>query len=218
MKHPSNGLTGSVAAIYIAGEAIGAVSQILFADRLGRLRFMQFHCVLVTIGCAIQTGSVNFGMFLAGRVLAGIAVGALSGTVPVYLSEISPPRIRGMIGGLNGAGLAMGTMVSNWLGFACGYAPYGQLQWRLPLALQIPWGIILFLGLVTFMPQSPRQLIQRGQFDEAQAVFTRIRSDLLSEEVHAEFSLMKAQIEFEKQRETLSWLQMWKLYRHRILV
>ncbi|CAK7215965.1 hypothetical protein SEUCBS140593_002708 [Sporothrix eucalyptigena] len=218
MKNPSNGLTGSVAAIYIAGEAIGAVSQILFADRLGRLRFMQLQCVLVTIGCAIQTGSVNIGMFLAGRVLAGIAVGALSGTVPVYLSEISPPRIRGMIGGLNGAGLAAGTMVSNWLGFACGYAPYGPVQWRLPLALQIPWGIILFIGLVTFMPQSPRQLIQRGQLEEAQAVFTRIRSDLLSDEVHGEFALMKAQIEFEKQREIPSWKEMWRVYRHRIFV
>ncbi|KIH87462.1 MFS monosaccharide transporter (Hxt8) [Sporothrix brasiliensis 5110] len=218
MKHPSNGLTGSVAAIYIAGEAIGAVSQVLFADRLGRLRFMQLQCVLVTIGCAIQTGSVNIGMFLAGRVLAGIAVGALSGTVPVYLSEISPPNIRGMIGGLNGAGLALGTMVSNWLGFACGYAPYGQVQWRLPLALQIPWGVILFLGLVTFMPQSPRQLIQRGKLDEAQAVFARIRSDLLSDAVHGEFALMKAQIEYEEQREIPSWREMWRLYRHRILV
>lgn len=68
-----------VAAIYIAGEAIGAVSQILFADRLGRLRFMQLQCVLVTIGCAIQAGSVNIGMFLAGRVLAGIAVGYVGG-------------------------------------------------------------------------------------------------------------------------------------------
>lgn len=144
---------------------------------------------------------------------------ALSGTIPVYLSEISPPRIRGMIGGLNGAGLALGTMVSNWMGFACGYAPYGPVQWRLPLALQIPWGIILFLGLVTFMPHSPRQLIQRGKLEAAQAAFVRIRSDLvLSEEVHAEFALMKAQIEYEQQREIPSWREMWKLYRHRILV
>lgn len=60
---------------YIAGEAVGAALQILIADRLGRARFMKFCCVLVTIGCIIQTAAVNIGMFLAGRILAGIAVG-----------------------------------------------------------------------------------------------------------------------------------------------
>ncbi len=42
---------------------------------MGRLRFMQMMCVFVTIGTAIQTSAVNLGMFLAGRVLAGFAVG-----------------------------------------------------------------------------------------------------------------------------------------------
>ena len=45
-------------------------------------------CVLVTVGTSVQTGAVNFGMFLAGRAIAGIAVGGLVGTVPIYLSEI----------------------------------------------------------------------------------------------------------------------------------
>lgn len=44
-------------------------------DKLGRLRFMELLCVIVTIGTAIQTAAVNIGMFLAGRVLAGYAVG-----------------------------------------------------------------------------------------------------------------------------------------------
>lgn len=42
---------------------------------MGRIRFMQLLCVVVTIGTAIQTASINIGMFLAGRVLAGFAVG-----------------------------------------------------------------------------------------------------------------------------------------------
>lgn len=36
---------------------------------------MQMMCVIVTVGTVIQTASVNIGMFLAGRVLAGYAVG-----------------------------------------------------------------------------------------------------------------------------------------------
>lgn len=64
-----------VVSVYIAGEAVGALTQTAIADKLGRVRFMQVMCVLVTVGTVIQTASVSFGMFLAGRALAGIAVG-----------------------------------------------------------------------------------------------------------------------------------------------
>lgn len=95
MGNPSSALTGAVCislehldtryltltdsdkvgAIYIAGEAVGAISQILVADKLGRLRFMQLAAVIVTIGAILQTASVNIGMFLAGRIISGVAVG-----------------------------------------------------------------------------------------------------------------------------------------------
>jgi predicted MFS family arabinose efflux permease len=64
-----------VVAVYIAGEAVGALTQTAIADKIGRLRFMEMMCVIVTIGTVIQTASVNIGMFLAGRILAGYAVG-----------------------------------------------------------------------------------------------------------------------------------------------
>lgn len=142
----------------------------------------------------------------------------MSGTVPVYLSEISSPRTRGLVGGLGGVGLSLGTMCANWVGFACGYASYGSVQWRLPLALQIPWGIVLFIGLTTFMPNSPRQLIKQGKIEESLRVFTQIRSDLHDRAVQEEFSLMKGQIEYEMEREIPSYGEIFKLYRHRALV
>lgn len=109
-------------------------------------------------------------------------------------------------------------MASNWVGFACSYAPYGPTQWRLPLGVQIPWGIILFIGLATFMPNSPRQLIRNGKIEDARRQFIRIRRDLTSHEVHAEFALMRGQIEFEMQREIKSLAEVFKLFRHRALV
>ncbi|KAL3447581.1 general substrate transporter [Aspergillus insuetus] len=218
MKHPSKGLTGAVVAVYIAGEAVGALLQTAVADRLGRLRFMELMCIIVTIGTTIQTASVNIGMFLAGRALAGIAVGGMVGTVPIYLSEISDPRYRGLIGGISGCGIAFGTMASNWVGYACSWAPYGAVQWRLPLAIQIPWGIIMFSGLVTFMPNSPRHLVRTGKVEEARNEFSRIRRDLNSLELRQEFAQMLAQIEYEKEREITSYKEIFKLFRHRALV
>ncbi|KAM0258912.1 hypothetical protein ACHAQJ_003568 [Trichoderma viride] len=220
MGNPSTALTGAVqvGAIYIAGEAVGAISQILIADKLGRIRFMQLAAIVVTIGAILQTASVNIGMFLAGRIISGVAVGALSGTVPVYLSEIAPPKNRGLIGGLSGVGLSSGTMLANWVGYASGYAPYGAIQWRLPLGLQLPWGVILFIGLATFMPNSPREMVQKGKIQEAREEFAKIRSDLHSHELHEEFGLMRRQIEYEQSRKLTSLREIFQLYRHRVLV
>jgi len=108
--------------------------------------------------------------------------------------------------------------MSNWVGFACGYAPYGTTQWRLPLGLQIPFGIILFIGLMTFMPDSPRQLVRNGQTEKARLEFIKIRRDLGLEEVHKEFAFMQTQIEYEMQREIDSYREIWRLFKHRILV
>ncbi|KAJ9631808.1 hypothetical protein H2203_000208 [Taxawa tesnikishii (nom. ined.)] len=218
MHHPSNGLTGAVVAVYIAGEAGGALTQTFVGDSLGRVRFMQMMCIIVTIGTVIQTASINIGMFLAGRALAGYAVGGMVATVPIYLSEISSPRHRGLIGGISGCGISFGTMMSNWVGFACGYAPYGPTQWRLPLGIQIPWGVIMFAGLATFMPHSPRQLIRAGKIELARQEYIKIRRDLQSHEVAEEFALMNRQIEYEMRRETTSYQEVWKLFRHRVLV
>jgi predicted MFS family arabinose efflux permease len=62
---------------FIVGEAVGALTQTAIGDKLGRIRFMQLACIVVTIGVVIQTASVNMGMFLAGRALAGMAVGGM---------------------------------------------------------------------------------------------------------------------------------------------
>ncbi|KAI1358789.1 putative MFS monosaccharide transporter [Xylaria arbuscula] len=218
MHHPSTAITGAVVAVYIAGEAVGALLQILIGDKLGRTRFMQLACVLVTIGVIIQTASTNIETMLAGRVISGVAVGALSATVPIYLSEISAPKTRGLIGGLSGIGLSAGTLTANWVGFAGSYAPYGESQWRLPLGLQAPWGIILFICLATYMPRSPRELVQKGRIAEARIEFARIRNDIPPHEAHEEFALMKAQIEYEKTRALLGYREIFRIYRHRVLV
>jgi hypothetical protein len=108
--------------------------------------------------------------------------------------------------------------MSNWVGFACSYASYGPTQWRLPLGMQVPWGIILFCGLSIFMPDSPRQLLRIGKVDDARREFVKIRRDLGSVTVGEEFALMKAQIEYEVEREVKSYKEIFRLFRHRAFV
>lgn len=139
-------------------------------------------------------------------------------TVPIYLSEISPPNQRGMIGGISGCGISFGTMVSNWVGYGCSFMAYGQAQWRLPLGLQIPWGVLMFAGLATFMPNSPRQLIRQGHIDDARREFGKIRRELTPHDSEYEFAAMTAQIRFEMEREVTSYKEIFRLFRRRALV
>lgn len=76
----------------------------------------------------------------------------------------------------------------------------------------------MFIGLCTFMPNSPRQLIRRGKVEQARLEYMRIRRELPSQELDHEFAQMRAQIEFEMQREITSYKDIFKLFRHRALV
>ncbi|KAK0432260.1 general substrate transporter [Armillaria borealis] len=184
MGNPNAAATGAILS--------GAITQSLFGDFLGRRRYMQLLCMVVTVGTIIQTSAQNYAMFLVGRILTGVAVGGLVGTVPIYNSEIA---------------------------FACGYAPTTtSFQWRFPLALQIPPGIILFFGLQFFLPESPRWLINSGRDDEARMAFTQIRGDLSGAELHKEFDDMREQILFEKSTEVKTFAEAWSKYKKRILI
>lgn len=114
----------------------------------------------------------------------------------MFLLHFSPPEHRGLIGGLSGYMIGIGGFLgthssaqtlfsfsntadtANWIGFACAHASNGAFQWRFPLALQIPPGVILLIGLIFFLPESPRWLIRNGRDEEAKAAFTKIRGDL----------------------------------------
>jgi MFS-type transporter involved in bile tolerance (Atg22 family) len=68
------------------------------------------------------------------------------------------------------------------------------------------------------MPNSPRQLIRKGKIEQARIEYVRIRRDLAAHELHEEFTLMRAQIEYEMMREVKSIKEVFRLYRHRALV
>lgn len=75
--------------------------------------------------------------------------------VPLYQSECSPPKIRGLLVGTHGALLAAGYAISSWVGVAFYYVHIRGAQWRLPLAIQGIAPLILAL-VIWLLPESPR--------------------------------------------------------------
>jgi MFS family permease len=95
-------LLGATSALFAAGCALGGLFEAWIADRFGRVRTLQMLCALAVISSAIQGGAVHIAMFLIGRFLNGIGVGALLALVPVYMVEISPAATRGLLVGSHG--------------------------------------------------------------------------------------------------------------------
>jgi MFS family permease len=120
-----------------------------------------------TFGAALQTAAQNVGMMIAGRFFAGLACGMILSVVPVYIAEVSPPKNRGFIVGLQGMMISIGFMAANWIGYAGGFAS-GNSQWRIPLAMQMPGAILLSIGCF-FIPYTPRWLVGKERYDEARA-------------------------------------------------
>ncbi|KAG8781887.1 hypothetical protein FRC12_021421 [Ceratobasidium sp. 428] len=217
-NHPSQAITSALVSTYIAGEAIGACFAAWSGDALGRKHTIAIAAGIATVGTVLQTAAVHIGMLICGRIVTGIAVGCMILTVPVYNSEISPPKHRGLLVGFSGQLIGVGSLVANWVGFASSYAPdrIKDFRWRFPLAMQVPPGLIVLIG-IWFLPYSPRWLITQGREREAYEALKQLLGDE-GEEFEVEFIRMKEQLKLEKEKEVRSIFDLWKRYRRRVLV
>jgi MFS family permease len=91
------------------------------ADRFGRRTSILAAVVIFTIGSAIQAGAVSVAMIFTGRSIAGFAVGMLTMIVPMYMSEVSVPGIRGTLVVLQQLSITLGILVSYWLEYGTHY-------------------------------------------------------------------------------------------------
>jgi len=159
---------GAVVSTFNGGCFFGTLGAGWANDRFGRKRTIQIGCIFAIWGCAMQAGASNVATLLIGRIIGGIAIGILSMTVPLYNTEIAPPKIRGFLVGLTQQMIGIGFIVANWVGYGCQFIQ-SDVSWRLPLGLQILPAGLLFFG-IHFLPYSPRWLLEAGRDDEAKEV------------------------------------------------
>lgn len=134
---------------------IGSLSTAYTADRFGRRMAMFIGAAFAVVGGAMQAGSIHIAMFIVARFLTGIGIGMLLCLVPLYQSELAPPKIRGLLVGTHGIVICVGYSLASWLGVAFYFVNVGGAQWRIPLALQCIFPLCLCLG-ISKMPESPR--------------------------------------------------------------
>lgn len=171
-------IVANIISVFHAGCFFGALISYPFSYYFGRRLSLIFAAVTITVGSAVMlAASKSHGVapLYVGRVLAGLAVGFSTNLTPVYLSEISPPAIRGRIIALYEIGWRIGDLVGFWINYGCdSHMSSSRHQWLVPFAVQlIPSG--LFLAGSIIMKESPRWLFSVDRDEQAVANLTWFR-------------------------------------------
>ncbi|KAE8146848.1 hypothetical protein BDV25DRAFT_143300 [Aspergillus avenaceus] len=201
--HPSDNVTGGVVSAFQGGAIAGTMFNMVFADRLGRRRTIFVGALISCLGCALQAGSVNMEMLIIGRFIAGIAVGILTATIPMYAAELSEPKWRATLSGLLQWMLSWGFLVAQWLGYGCSFSST-EFSWRFPLAFQNIPGLILLAG-IWFLNESPRWLMEKDRHEEARAVLENLRTNASPDAVDLEFREIRDVILADRAAGNTSW-------------
>jgi sugar porter (SP) family MFS transporter len=162
----------AIVSAVLLGAVVGAVLSGYLADVISR-KWTTVAAgsvyVLGALGCA---GAVNVPMLVGFRFLLGLAVGTASFVAPMYIAEVSPPRVRGGLVSFNQLAVTTGILVAYLVDYTFTGVPGG---WRWMLGVAALPGAALALGMLT-VPHTPHWLVQRGRCEDARQVLARLRS------------------------------------------
>ncbi|XP_006640694.2 solute carrier family 2, facilitated glucose transporter member 6 [Lepisosteus oculatus] len=144
--------------MFTLGAAAGGISAMVLNDNIGRKLSIMVSAVPSAVGYLLMGSAQAVWMLLLGRFLTGFAGGMTAASIPVYVSEISHPKVRGTLGSCPQITAVFGALALYALGLV--------LPWRwLAVAGEVP--TLIMLILLCFMPDSPRYLIAKGRSDQA---------------------------------------------------
>ena len=209
-----HGFTSSSALI---GCIIGSALSGLLATRLGRKRALFIAGVLFFVS-ALGSMRPEFLFFEYGkasmqllvvfnvyRVIGGVGVGLASAICPMYIGEVAPTNIRGMLVSWNQFAIIFGQLVVYFVNFMIlgehtnpiiesigqgveGIVNPGSDPWTISTGWRymfgseaIPAG--LFALLICFVPESPRYLVMDGKEEKALGILARINGRKKAEEI-----------------------------------
>ena len=140
------------------GTVVGALSGNIPTERLGRKKTLIIVGTLYFVSAIGSALSVNPYFFFIMRFIGGIGVGISSIVVPAYIAEISPAKYRGRLVALYQFQIVFGILVAFLSNFLL--SEFFGLGWRWMLGIEVIPALI-FLLLVTNVPESPRWLLLR---------------------------------------------------------
>ncbi|XP_062092209.1 hexose carrier protein HEX6 [Humulus lupulus] len=189
-KFDSQLLTSFTSSLYLAG-LIASFFASSVTKAFGRKPSILIGGAAFLAGSALGGAAVNIYMLILGRILLGVGVGFANQSVPLYLSEMAPPKYRGAFNNGFQFSIGIGALSASLINYGTEKIK-GGWGWRISLAMAAVPATILTLGAV-FLPDTPNSLIQRSiDPHKAELMLRRVRG---TDDVEAEMNdLVKASI------------------------
>jgi MFS family permease len=205
MGRPNSAVVGAMVALYEIGCMCGALATGRVSDILGRRNTIRLGSLILIIGAIIQTATNSLAMTIVSRIITGVGNGMNTATVPVYQSEISPPKSRGAHVCFECALIVVGIGIAYWLEYGLHFVG-GEVAWRFPLAFQNFFALILIAGTFV-LPETPRWLVSHGKDEEAKDVLARLwtNGDTTHPRCISEYEEIKDGIELERREGVSSY-------------
>ncbi|MBS1669572.1 MAG: sugar porter family MFS transporter [Bacteroidetes bacterium] len=210
--HLGSGMEGWFVSSALLGCILGVAFTGKLTDMYGRKKMMLVSAILFTlsaIGCMM---AMNASLLISSRLIGGIGIGMASMICPLYISELSPPALRGRMVALYQLAITIGIVTAYFtnayiLKFDASSVMSGWLRhiliddkWRGMIGLGLVPSLFFFFCLFA-VPESPRWLLLKGQEEDARLQLEKIIS---SEQASKEIEEVKSVIvEERKNRATL---------------
>ena len=171
-----------VSSMFTLGGFLGALAAGPLCNKYGRLLTIRLTTIFFIIGPIIESASPSIGLLAFGRVVSGVASGSAVVVVPIYISEVAPPKEKGLFGALTQIMVNMGIVIAQVLG----YFLSKDSLWRIILAVAGGIGLFQLLAL-TVVPESPKWLAEHSSPQHARHILRKMRGHKadLDEEVKA---------------------------------
>ncbi|CAI6089379.1 hypothetical protein V2G26_011391 [Clonostachys chloroleuca] len=181
--------------IMSVGQIIGTMTIPFISHRFGRKAAMFWLWLFICTSVLAESLARDWPVWLVAKLLAGYAVGSLQATLPLYISELAPTRIRGgllmsyqlwwALGGFS-AQIALRTVNEEY--------PY---KWLVPIYTQ--WAHVAIMLIIFFiLPESPVWYATRGLEEKSKRILTMLHRNIEGYDVDHQYNLVIMMLEHER--------------------
>lgn len=192
--------------IMSVGQIIGMTSLPFLSDHFGRKAAMYGFWFVLAMSVLAESLARSWPVWLVAKLLAGIGVGCLQSTIPTYIAETAPVRIRG--------GLLMS--YNFWFVLGNFFAPVALQvhskvdadDWLTPVYTQ--WAQIgLMLIIFLFVPETPAWCVTRGYESRAKASLRRLHWEIKDYDLDYQYQLLVMAVDHEMEVARASQNEKW---------
>ncbi len=190
----TNSMVENITTAGLIGAVIGAMFTGRISDIFGRKKTILGAALIFVVGAVWSGWAPNPHVLIAARLFIGLAIGISSFSVPLYIAEISPTKMRGRLVSLFQLLITIGILVSYLSDLA--FANNNDVtSWRPMFYVGVIPGLILLIGMF-FLPETPRWLMSKGREEKSRDILHRIEEPSLIEE-----SVQRMKDEINKDKE-----------------